>query len=61
MARERASDLEYLEWFRLNADFGPADSDVKRSMNEQFMDSTGKNIPRGWNYAEDGETIIDRD
>jgi len=49
--RERATELEYLEWFRHNADFGPADSDVKDMMNRDFMDETGKNLPKGWNYA----------
>lgn len=61
MPRERAADLEYLKWFRINADFGPADSDVIDWMNQRFMDDTGKNLPEGWNYAQDGETIIDRD
>jgi len=59
--RERATELEYLKWFRLDADFGPADSNVKDHMDERFMDETGKNIPEGWNYAADGETITDKD
>lgn len=58
--RERASELEYLKWFRINADFGPADGDVKDIMNDNFMDSTGKNLPEGWNVAEDGETNLDK-
>ncbi len=58
--RERASELEYLKWFRINADFGPADSDVKDIMNEQFMEETGKNIPEGWNQMQDGETSTDK-
>jgi hypothetical protein len=57
---ERASELEYLKWFRCNADFGPADGDVVDSMNERFMDETGKNLPDGWNYQSDGETTTDR-
>lgn len=61
MARERATELEYLQWFRIWADFGPADGDVKDAMNRQFMEATGKNLPKGWNYAQDGETIIDLD
>jgi hypothetical protein len=59
--RERASELEYLKWFRCNADFGPADGDVIDDMNYRFMRVTGKNLPIGWNYAQDGETIIDED
>jgi len=60
MARERATELEYLKWFRINADFGPADGDVKDNLNECFMDETGKNLPEGWNLAQDGETVLDR-
>lgn len=58
--RKRATELEYLKWFRVNADFGPAHSDVVANMNERFMNDTGKNIPKGWNYAQDGETVLDR-
>lgn len=58
--RERATELEYLQWFRINADFGPADGDVKQLMNEEFMNVTGKNLPEGWNLADDGETSLDR-
>ncbi len=55
MSKERATELEYLQWFRLNADFGPADGDVIDYMHENFMDLTGKNIPEGWNYDSSGE------
>lgn len=58
--RERATELEYFKWFRIHADFGPAGSDVKAFMNERFMEDTGKNLPKGWNYAQDGDTIIDK-
>ena len=57
--KERATELEYLKWFRINADFGPADSDVKDSLNSEFIEKTGKNIPVGWNYMSDGETSTD--
>lgn len=59
--RERATELEYLKWFRINADFGPADSEVKDNLNEAFMDETGKNLPVGWNIASDGESCLDRE
>ena len=59
--KERATEIEYLKWFRINADFGPADSDVKDIMNSEFMDETGKNIPEGWNYMSDGETSTDNE
>ena len=58
--RKRATELEYLKWFRINADFGPADSDVIDMLNQQFMKETGMNLPEGWNYAQDNETIIDK-
>ena len=58
--RDRASELEHLEWFYNNVEFGPADSEVGDSLNKYFMDETGKNLPDGYNYAQDGETIIDR-
>ena len=57
--KERATEIEYLRWFRINADFGPADSDVKDILNNEFMEETGKNIPEGWNYMSDGETTTD--
>jgi len=59
--RERATELEYLKWFRVNADFGPASSDIIDDMNERFMNKTGKNLPEGWNLSQDGETVIDRE
>ena len=59
-ARERATELEWLQWFYIEADFGPADSDVQDWMKVQFMDETKKNLPDGYNLASDGETNIDR-
>ncbi len=58
--RERATELEYLKWFRCHVNLGPADSDIIDSMNQDFMTRTGKNLPEGWNIAQDGETNIDR-
>lgn len=59
MVRERATELEYLKWFRIEADFGPADGDVQDYMNQRFIEKTGKNIPEGWNWKSDGETTTD--
>jgi len=61
MTRERATEVEYLSWFRCEADFGPADSDVKEMLNKAFMRQTGKNLPEGWNIGEDGETCLDQE
>ena len=44
----RCLELQYLSWFRINADFGPADGDVKYTMNGQYEDETGKKVPKGW-------------
>jgi hypothetical protein len=44
----RATELEYLEWFYANTDFGPAHGDVIDAMNEQFRAETGKEIPEGY-------------
>ena len=57
--RERATELEYLRWFHINADFGPADGDVRDAMAEDFIASTGKDLPDGWNFYQDGETLTD--
>ena len=43
-----ATELEYLKWFRINADFGPGHSDVVSTMNEQFTEETKKKVPKGW-------------
>ena len=59
--RKRATELEYLKWFRINADFGPAEGDVIDGMNEAFMEQTEKNLPKGWNYMSDGETSTDKE
>lgn len=50
---ERASELEYLRWFHCNADFGPADSDVRYYLDERFMEQKGKLLPEG--YGEEDE------
>ncbi len=49
MSKEnKATELEYFEWFRHNADFGPAHDDVIRWMDNRFTQQTGKNLPTGW-------------
>jgi hypothetical protein len=51
--KEQATELEYLLWFYQLADFGPADSDVRFYMNEEFERRTGKSLPDG--YQPDNE------
>ncbi len=58
--RQRATELEYLLWFRHNVDFGPAEGDVIYCMNRQFVEETGLNLPKGWDDSLDmGETSLD--
>lgn len=52
---ERADELEYLRWFAMNADFGPAHSDVMSALQEKFETETGKLVAVGWRYADDEE------
>lgn len=52
---EQATELEFLQWFYANADFGPADGDVRRILNDQFRRSTGKEIPDGYLMDEEDE------
>ena len=59
--RERATELEYLKWFRCVVDFGPAHEDIVDGLNQSFIQKTGKNLPDGYNLAQDGETCIDKE
>lgn len=47
-SKKVATELEYLQWFRENTDFGPADEDVKDIMNQRFTEETGKSVPKKW-------------
>lgn len=57
--KQRATELEYLKFFFQEADFGPADSDVRDYIRERFMNETGKNLPAGYNFDSEGNEIID--
>lgn len=50
--KDKATPLEFLEWFYINADFGPADSDVYYYLKQKFMEETGKNLPEGFGDEE---------
>lgn len=50
---EKATELEFLEWFYANADFGPADDDVREMLKQEFKDETNKDLPDG--YGMEGE------
>ena len=49
---EKATELEFLNWFYDECDFGPADSDVREMLKEGFVADTGKDLPDG--YGEEG-------
>ena len=49
---DRATELEYLQWFYGNADFGPADSDVRAHLKQAFVEATGKALPVGYDDEE---------
>ncbi|WP_428172944.1 hypothetical protein [Comamonas sp.] len=45
---EKATELEYLQWFYANCDFGPADEDVRYHLNQSFVEESGKALPIGY-------------
>lgn len=53
--KARADELAWLRWFWDVADFGPADSDVKESLMDEFMRDTGKRMPEGYDKREERE------
>jgi hypothetical protein len=54
--RIRADELEWLQFFYENADFGPAHEDVVMIIEERFLEQTGKILPKGYgSQAEVGD------
>lgn len=51
LSPEIQSELDYLRWFYDNADFGPADGDVRHYLNEQYVSEGGK-IPAAYQDEE---------
>lgn len=39
---------QWLEWFWREADFGPADGDVRQMLEDQYEKETGRTIPQNW-------------
>lgn len=50
MELQEASELEFLQWYFGNHDFGPAHEDVVCILMNQFEEETGKSVPA--EYAE---------
>lgn len=46
----KEAELHYLRWFKQNADFGPADSDVHMFMDQAYERDTGKRVPAGLRF-----------
>ncbi len=55
MAKEHATELEWLKYFYGEADFGPATDDVVRMIEEDFVADTGKLLPKGYEREDDNE------
>lgn len=45
---KKDAEFHYLRWFKQNADFGPADSDVHSGMDADYLYQTGKEVPKDW-------------
>ena len=45
---EAGTELEWLKYFYQNADFGPADWDVRKLIEQNFKNDTGKDLPVGY-------------
>ena len=45
---KRATELEWLKWFYQNCDFGPAHGSVMEQWKHEFMQETGKALPKGY-------------
>lgn len=50
---KRKEEYDYLLWFYQNADFGPADGDVRAIMNQNYETKTGKKVPEGFREEEE--------
>lgn len=48
MTDEQKAEYEYLQWFYQNCDFGPADSDVRKCLNDHYEMETGAKVPEGY-------------
>lgn len=45
-------EFEYLYWFYQNADFGPADGDVRYFLDQRYEKETGRLIPPSYRHEE---------
>lgn len=52
---EAADEIEYLRYFFQQADFGPADSDVREFIDDAFRNEFNKDLPKGYQAEDDGD------
>ena len=50
---EKATELEFLRYFFQNADFGPADGEVRFYLGRDFERVSGKEPPDGYREEEE--------
>jgi hypothetical protein len=48
MSASRADELTWLRFFYREADFGPADDDVRAIIEDNFRADTGLELPEGY-------------
>ena len=48
MTEAEMKEIEFLRWFYSNADFGPADDDVRQYLLERYTSETGEQVPVGY-------------
>ena len=47
-------EMDYLAWFRVHCDFGPAHGDVISSIEKEYEKSTGSKVPNKWRSDYEG-------
>jgi len=52
MTEDTNEELEWLRWFAINADFGPASGEVRSLMREEYEQKTGRKVPFEWRDEE---------
>jgi hypothetical protein len=53
LIQECASEIEFLRWFYQEVNFGPADRYMRFDLKIKFMESTGKELPKGYGLEEE--------
>ena len=57
---KETGELEYLRWCWSHADFGPAESDVRRDLDLSFVWENGMRPPKNWDtLSEENEEFWD--